>query len=83
VFDSASVIGVGEAGTEAAIPLTGRRMRPFAEAIGGEISGMDEVLKELRLMRKELPHVMQNLQFVLSLNKREFARAMVDSEGYV
>lgn len=83
VFDSASVIGVGEAGTEAAIPLTGRRMRPFAEAIGGEISGMDEVLKELRLMRKDLPHVMQNLQFVLSLNKREFARAMVESEGYL
>lgn len=37
VFDAASIIGVGEAGTEAVVPLTGDRMRPFAQAIAGEM----------------------------------------------
>ena len=39
VFDSASVIGVGEAGREAVIPLQGDYMRPFAQAIADEMSG--------------------------------------------
>ncbi len=33
VFDKASLIGVGEAGPEAVVPLLGQRMRPFAEAV--------------------------------------------------
>lgn len=33
VFDGASVIGVGEAGPEAVVPLKGHRMKPFAETI--------------------------------------------------
>lgn len=33
VFDSPSVIGVGEAGREAVIPLSGPNMKPFADAI--------------------------------------------------
>lgn len=33
IFDAASVIGVGERGPEAVVPLTSRRMRPFAKAI--------------------------------------------------
>jgi hypothetical protein len=39
VFDAASVIGVGEAGREAVVPLSGQYMRPFAEAIASEMSG--------------------------------------------
>lgn len=39
VFDAASVIGVGEAGREAVIPLSGSNMRPFAQAIASEMSG--------------------------------------------
>lgn len=39
VFNNASVIGVGEAGKEAAIPLQGRYMRPFAEAIAEQMTG--------------------------------------------
>ena len=39
VFNNASVIGVAEAGREAAIPLQGRYMRPFAEAIAAQMSG--------------------------------------------
>lgn len=39
VFDSPQVVGVGEAGREAAIPLQGRYMQPFAKAIAGEMAG--------------------------------------------
>lgn len=39
VFDSPSVIGVGEAGREAVVPLSGATMRPFAHAIASEMSG--------------------------------------------
>lgn len=37
VFDGPSVIGVGEAGPEAAIPLSGKQMKPFAEAIAEQM----------------------------------------------
>lgn len=37
VFNGPSVIGVGEAGPEAAVPLSGARMRPFAEEIAKQM----------------------------------------------
>lgn len=37
VFNGASVIGVGERGTEAVVPLQGSRMKPFAEEIAGQM----------------------------------------------
>ena len=39
IFNGPSVIGVGEAGPEGAIPLSGRAMRPFARAIADEMPG--------------------------------------------
>ena len=39
IFDGASIIGVGEAGPEAVVPLSSDRMRPFARAIAEEIGG--------------------------------------------
>lgn len=39
VFNGASVIGVGEAGPEAVVPLLGRRMQPFAQAVAAGING--------------------------------------------
>ncbi|MEG1907228.1 MAG: phage tail tape measure protein [Gordonibacter sp.] len=39
VFNGASIIGVGEAGNEAVVPLTGKRMQPFADAIAGQMGG--------------------------------------------
>ncbi len=45
VFNGASVIGVGEAGAEAVVPLSGRRMQPFAEAISGEMGGQIDYQK--------------------------------------
>lgn len=38
IFDDASLIGVGEAGREAVVPLEGAAMRPFAKAIAEEMS---------------------------------------------
>ena len=37
IFDGPSIIGVGEAGREAVVPLEGKYMRPFAEAIASEL----------------------------------------------
>lgn len=39
IFNSASVIGVGEAGPEAVVPLSGRQMQPFAQAIAEQMGG--------------------------------------------
>lgn len=39
VFDGPSIIGVGERTPEAAIPLSGPAMRPFAQAIASEMNG--------------------------------------------
>lgn len=39
VFNGPSVIGVGEAGPEAVVPLSGRNMLPFAEAIAKRMPG--------------------------------------------
>ena len=39
-----SIAGIGEAGSEAIVPLSGRRMRPFAEAIAKEQGGAGGVI---------------------------------------
>lgn len=39
IFDNPSLIGVGEAGKEAVVPLLGKEMQPFAEAIAKNING--------------------------------------------
>jgi phage-related minor tail protein len=41
VFNGASVIGVGEAGPEAVVPLQGHRMKPFANEIANQMNGND------------------------------------------
>ena len=39
IINSPSVIGVGEAGPEAIVPLAGRNMLPFAKAVADELRG--------------------------------------------
>lgn len=39
LFDRPTVIGVGEAGAEAVVPLSGRQMMPFARAIASQMGG--------------------------------------------
>lgn len=41
VFNGPSVIGVGEAGPEAVVPLSGKSMLPFAEAVAKQMPGSD------------------------------------------
>jgi phage-related minor tail protein len=61
IFDSPSVIGVGEAGREAVLPLEGRYMRDLARTIATEMPGRGEPV------RVEVP---------VYLNGREVARAI-------
>ena len=43
VFDGASLIGVGESGPEAVVPLSGNQMMPFAKAIASEMGNAGTV----------------------------------------
>ena len=63
IVDGASIVGVGEAGPEAIIPLSGNSMLPFANAIADRISGRGG---EPRTYEFIIPVV---------LNGREIARA--------
>lgn len=44
IFDDPSVIGVGEAGREAVVPLSGNAMAPFADAIADRMSGQAGII---------------------------------------
>jgi len=63
LFDGPSIIGIGEKTKEAAIPLEGRYMRPFAEEIASQMPAN----AERAAMTIEIP---------LYLNGREVARAV-------
>lgn len=82
VFNSASIIGVGEAGPEAVVPLRGKNMQPFAEAIAGNMQSDAATAAEIRALRKELPALFAKYALrTLTLNEREFARLVKDTEG--
>lgn len=60
IVDGASIIGVGEAGPEAVIPLSGNRMRPFASAIAEELgAGGSNNQEVIELLREYLPAIAQ------------------------
>lgn len=62
LFDGPSIIGIGEKTKEAAIPLEGRHMRPFAEAIASQIPA-------------DVDRGNLTIEVPLYLDRREFARA--------
>lgn len=83
-FNSPAIIGVGEAGRETVLPLSNpKTMRNVGEAIAdaGGMGDLPSVLAELRAMRRLLEAVL-GAPLVLEYNRREFARAVRDSEGY-
>ena len=41
IADGAQLVGVGEAGPEAIVPLQGRYMQPFAQAVADNMGGAD------------------------------------------
>lgn len=79
----ASVVGIGEAGPEAVVPLSGREMDPFADAVARRMSATgrhegasDDMLE--RLLR-ELPRIIRdNTPRAVVLNRREFARLVTE-----
>lgn len=82
VFNGASIIGVGEAGPEAVVPLRGRNMQPFAEAVAGNMKADTQTAAEIRALRKELPKLLEKYALrTLVVNGREFARLVSDTEG--
>lgn len=83
-FNSPAIIGVGEAGRETVLPLTNpRAMRNVGEAIAdaGGMGDLSALLAELRAIRRLLEAIYAS-PMVLEYNRREFARAMRDSEGF-
>lgn len=66
IFDDPTLIGIGEAGPEAALPLSGRQMRPFAQAVAEEMGYADDhrLLEQLlEFLQQYLPQ-MANMQMV-------------------
>lgn len=80
----ASVVGIGEAGPEAVVPLSGREMDPFADAVARRMSATgrqegapDDMLE--RLLR-ELPRIIRDsTPRTVVLNRREFARLVMEA----
>lgn len=79
----ASVVGIGEAGPEAVVPLSGSEMDPFADAVARRMSATgrhegapDDMIE--RLLR-ELPRIIrENTPRAVVLNRREFARLVTE-----
>ena len=74
IFDGPSIIGVGEAGPEAVIPLSGERVKPFAEAVAnaeskdyGELAGV---------IYGAVSAALNEANLSLKINKREFGRTL-------
>lgn len=74
IFDGPSIIGVGEAGPEAVIPLSGERVRPFAEAVAdaeskdyGELAGV---------IYSAVSSALANSDMKLQIGSREFGRIL-------
>lgn len=74
IYNKASIIGLAENGKEAAIPLEGRHMQPFAGAIAENLN-MDEVVRAIYMLTSALPGIIKkNTPDSISVNKREFGR---------
>ena len=74
IFNGAQIIGVGEAGPEAVIPLSGERVRPFAEAVAdaeskdyGELAGV---------IYSAVSSALANSDMKLQIGSREFGRIL-------
>ena len=74
IFNGAQIIGVGEAGPEAVVPLSGERVKPFAEAVAnaedkdyGELAGV---------IYGAVSSALSEANLSLRINKREFGRTL-------
>lgn len=78
IFNGPSVIGVGEAGTEAVVPFNKRGAAPLAEGIADELrvaSGAGDAAEAVDRLIKALPAIIRkNSARTIVWNKREVAR---------
>lgn len=74
IFDGPSIIGVGEAGPEAVIPLSGEHVKPFAEAVADAREEDYDALGNVvyRAVSAALDHFDMKLQ----IGSREFGRVL-------
>ena len=66
VFEKPDIIGVGEAGREAVVPLQGKQMMPFAKAIASQMQGAGNTynIGDVTLDVKDLKDIITLEQFV-------------------
>lgn len=76
IFNGPSIIGVGEAGPEAVIPLSGSsRMAPFAQEIAANLGGSDGSAAAIRELTRLLPQIIsQNTPDKITVDSRSFGR---------
>lgn len=77
-----SVVGIGEAGPEAVVPLSGSEMDPFADAVArriGAVAGGGDAAAQVAALRRELPRLIrENAPRAIVMNRREVARLVTE-----
>ena len=74
IFDGPQIIGVGEAGPEAVIPLSGERVKPFAEAVANAES--KDYGKLAGVIYNAVSSALANSDMKLQIGNREFGRIL-------
>ena len=74
IFDGPQIIGVGEAGPEAVIPLSGERVKPFAEAVADAES--EDYGKLAGVIYSAVSSALANSDMKLQIGSREFGRIL-------
>lgn len=74
VFNNASVIGVGEAGPEAVVPLSENRLKPLTDAIAAADAQNNEAL--INGMYKAFSAALKNADISVNISGREFKRTL-------
>lgn len=74
IFNGPNVIGVGEAGPEAVVPLSENRLKPLTEAIAEANARNNEQL--LNGMYKVFTMALKEANFTVTIGRRDFQREM-------
>ena len=74
IVNQAKIIGVGEAGPEAIIPLSGNRMKPFTDAVAAAEAKNNEML--INGMYRAFSAALNDANMTISINNREFGRIL-------
>lgn len=84
IVDEPTIIGAGEAGREALVPLTQPNVVPFARAVADEVTTDQGAAYEIRMLRRELAAIIRdNVPSALTVNRRVFAQLSAESGQYL